>query len=474
MDFDKLIERAASDLAAVESTRSNYIAEQTTILSGVPADASLSDDAQARFDTLSTLKREAGDKIATLTEKVANLRAEKAQDDLLTRSAEVSTASVERHAPASIGSEPHTYNPESAREVSFFSDMYRAQTSGDTQAKARQERHMREVQVDQKRATSTSSFAGLVPPIYLVDQAALLARAGRPTANIVRKLPLPETGMNIIIPRGTTGATEAIQATENSAVSLTDEVWANVTIPVATIAGQQTISRQALERGAPGIDQLVYADLAGAYAVALDAQVLSGSGSSGQMLGILNTSGIAQASAFSAAATTTTFMSKLAGAINSVQTSRFAAPDVIIMHPRRFNWLSSQVDSQGRPLVVPNLNGPVNALASFDSPVDLLTNAPAGYILGLPVVLDASIPTSVGTGPEDQVIVARRADLLLWEIGDGAPVDLRFEQTLGNQLTTTLVAYGYAAFTAGRYASAVAVVGGNASTAGYGLVAPSF
>jgi hypothetical protein len=45
---------------------------------------------------------------------------------------------------------------------------------------------------------------------------------------------------------------------------------------------------------------------------------------------------------------------------------------------------------------------------------------------------------------------------------------------LGNQLTVKLVAYGYIAFTAGRYPTAVGVVGGNAGTAGFGLAAPQF
>ena len=94
-----------------------------------------------------------------------------------------------------------------------------------------------------------------------------------------RFLPLPDQGMSLILPRGTTGVSAAIQATENSSVSSTDEVWANVTLPVATIAGQQIVSRQSLERGTPGLDQLIYMDLAGAYAAALDTQLLTGSGS---------------------------------------------------------------------------------------------------------------------------------------------------------------------------------------------------
>jgi HK97 family phage major capsid protein len=88
------------------------------------------------------------------------------------------------------------------------------------------------------------------------------------------------------------------QATENSALQNTDEVWGNLTVPVATIGGQQDVSRQTLERGTPGIDQIVYMDLAGAYHQELDRQVIAGSGASGQMLGVLNTASTSQSTAF--------------------------------------------------------------------------------------------------------------------------------------------------------------------------------
>ncbi|MFX6011030.1 hypothetical protein ABTE87_20290, partial [Acinetobacter baumannii] len=85
----------------------------------------------------------------------------------------------------------------------------------------------------------------------------------------------------------------------------------------------------------------------------------------------------------------------------------------------------------------------------YNEPLDTNASAPVGWMQGVPVYTDANLPTSVGTGPEDQVIVARLEDLLLWEENGGVPRELRFEQTLGNQLTVKLVAYGYAAFTAG-------------------------
>ena len=200
--------------------------------------------------------------------------------------------------------EARTYSAENAGVRSFFADAFRAEHGSDFQARARLERHMVEVRTEGEltaRAQTTGGAAGLVVPQYLVDMVAPIVRAGRPIANTVMGLSLPAEGMSIIIPRGTTGASVASQATENTSVSNTDEAWTNLTVPIVTIAGQQDVSRQLLERGA-GIDALVYADLAQAYMTELDRQVVVGTGSSGQMLGILNTAGINQATAFGAAA----------------------------------------------------------------------------------------------------------------------------------------------------------------------------
>jgi HK97 family phage major capsid protein len=444
--------------------------------------------------TTATAERDAIDaEITTLQARETELVAEETREAELTalmNRVQPGTGAVPQargagreHGDGVITSEARTYSGEKDRtgEASFFADLYRSTKPGtrDFAAEQRLQRHDTEVRVEQEarmseRATTTTSFASLIPPQYLVDEYALLARAGRPFANSVVQMELPDTGMSFIIPRGTTGATAAVQSTQNSAVSSTDEVWADLTIPVATIAGQQDISRQSLERGTPGIDRIVFADIAGAYGVAVDQQALSGTGASGQVLGALATSGVNQATAFTAAATPATAYTKMAGQLSAIETTRFLAPDLIVMHPRRWNWFLGQVDSAGRPFVVPDTNGPFNALGVAREPIDTPSTAPVGKMLGLNVITDASIPTAVGTGPEDQILIVRRADIMLWEDGPGTPRELTFEQTLGNQLTVKLVAYGYIAFTAGRYPTAVGIVGGNAGTAGFGLAAPVF
>jgi HK97 family phage major capsid protein len=399
---------------------------------------------------------------------------------------------------AKVIREERTYTAQKAKQgqASFFSDFYRSEFSHNRGAKERMERHLREVEVEgeyegrggadtESRATTTSSFAGMVVPQYLVDDYALLLRLGRPTANIVNRLPLPDQGMSLIIPRGTTGASTASQATENTALSSTDEVWANLTVPVVTIGGQQDVSRQSLERGTPGIDSIVFMDLLKSYNMQVDTQVLNGSGSSGQMLGILNTGSIGkQTVVYGAAVTPTTFYLKGAGALSTVASAGSAVvPQYWVMHPRRWYWLIAQVDSQGRPLAIPNVNGVFNAMA-----VNLL---PGGYsgdggdqaakivgvYHGLPVVLDANVPVNLGVGTnEDPVIAMDNTEAYLWEANGGIPREMKFEQTLAPNLTIKLVLFNYLAFTAGRYPQAFYQVGGveSAGAGAFGQIPPSF
>ncbi len=397
--------------------------------------------------------------------------------------------------PATVTSEPRTYTERSnifGEKVSFFADAFRAQERvGDWRSSAeRLERHAREVQIEREapkngqteRATTTTSFGSLVVPQYLTGLVAPLLRNGRPLANLCNRHELPARGMALIIPRVTTGTSAAVQATQNTAVSLTDPVVTDLTLPVATVAGQADVSRQALERG-ENVDSLIYLDLARAHAAAVDVQVISGSGTAGQVLGILNTAGINAATAFGAAPTVTNFNLKVAGQITAVTSAGAGLfPTMLTMHPRRWGWLTAQVDSSGRPVVTANTVANFNALAVINKPGQ--TSADGDPITGgefigvhnsgLPVLTDLNIPTNVGTNLEDIVLASANQEYHLWEEGDGLPRELKFEQTTGGSLTTKLVVYSYIAFTAGRYPQATGKIGGLDATATWGLVAPAF
>ena len=361
-----------------------------------------------------------------------------------------------------VTNEPLTYS-EHNRSVSFFADLYNMQYNNDIDASDRIRRHRQEMDIEHRDGT-TANYAGLVVPQYLTQLAAELARAGRPFADQCTSIPLPDDGMTINISRVTTGSSAAAQAAENNAVAEQDIDDTLLTVDVRTIASGQQISRQAIDRGT-GIDTLIAADMMGAVATVLEDQVLNGSGSSGNLLGLSNISGINSVTYTDGSPTGAELYKKIVDGIQQINSNRFAGADLIVMHPRRLAFLQSETDGNGRPLVVPTQNVPQNAMG---------TGPVAGYgvtgasVAGLPVVTSGKISTAAGSGGnEDVIFIVRRADMLLFE-DNTQPVMVRMDQTAGLNLTVTLVAYQYACFIGGRYPASVSMLSGT------GLVSPTF
>lgn len=332
---------------------------------------------------------------------------------------------------------------------------------GAEEARERLQRHAREVAVEQRAGSTTDTAGGtFVPPLWVLDEFVGVQRAGRAAANLARQMALPSGTDSINIPTITTGNLTAVQATENSAATTRDMVTSSTTADVTTVAGTYDFSLQLLEQSAlsGGWDALVYGDLLADYNRALDVLVLSGSGASNEPLGL---STIAGTTVYASSTSSTTAQNQIfagvADAINRVSTTRYQTPTVLVMHPRRWYWLSSRLDTTGRPVV----NSDAGAAASLLATMGVTAAQGAvGVMLGLPVVIDANVPTSAGTS-EDRIHVWKSDDAILME---GTP---RFEvfRTIGGATTDSLTArarlYNYAAFTA-RFATSVALVGGTA------------
>jgi HK97 family phage major capsid protein len=343
---------------------------------------------------------------------------------------------------------------------SFISDAWAAR-SGDFKAQERLNKH----QDFEARDVGTGAFTGLVVPQYLVDEYAPIARAGSPFYNAVPKKDLPAFGNKIEISRITTGSAAAEQASENSAVQETNMDDTLLTVNVDTIAGQQDVSRQALERGGqPGfsLENIIFQDLVAAYYTKLDNLMINGSGSSGQPLGISQVSGINQTTYTDASPTVAELYPKLADAVQEINSNRFAPATAILMHPRRWGFLTAGVDSSNRPLVLPAGNNPDNAAGVGDAAA---YGQVVGSVLGLPVITDANIRTDLGAGTEDAIYIAKVDDHILFE--DNL-FQLKFEETNAGSLTTKMVVYGYVAFASGRYPKGISEI------VGTGLIAPTF
>jgi hypothetical protein len=275
-------------------------------------------------------------------------------------------------------------------------------------------------------------------------------------ADRARKHQLPADGLTISISKVTTGSAVAEQ-TEGLAVQETNMDDTKLDISVKTIAGQQNVSRQAIERGT-NIDSLVMADLVSAYHTTLDnllvAQMRTDVVAGGNVVSYTD-----------ASPSVAELYPKLADAVQKVQTTFFAGPNAIVMHPRRLAFILASLDLQNRPLAVPAPN--FNSVANGDgAPV----YGNSGYtIMGLPVITDANVSITQGPGNnEDNIYVGNLQEVHLWEEGNGEPMMLRFEQPKAAELDVTMIVYGYSAFTVNRYPKSWAIIDGT------GLVTPTF
>ena len=171
-----------------------------------------------------------------------------------------------------VGKEARTYRADAP--FSYFRDLLFRKD--DQAAGERLAQHSREVAAEQRDVSTADPGAGVfVPPVYLGEMWAEFPRESRPFVNAIGSLPLPDAGMTIDIPRITTATTVAVQAAEADAVSETDIDGTKLSVSVRTIAGQNDVSRQALERTFPGLDFLIFQDLRADYDEQLDTQALA-------------------------------------------------------------------------------------------------------------------------------------------------------------------------------------------------------
>lgn len=386
--------------------------------------------------------------------------------------------------------EPLTYERHSPRQ-SYFRDMGLGYVGGDHEARARLQRHAQEMDVEvpklearraaafqrhldelasagyephvEHRDISRTDGAGgeFVPPLWLLEEYAEFARAGRTVAGLVQEIPLPAGTDSISIPRITGGTSTAAQTADNAAVSETDITTNSVTGPVRTIAGQQDIALQLLEQSPLMFDQVVYADLQADYNSKLATQLINGSGAAGQHTGFLVLAGTNSVAYTDASPTVPEFWPTGAQAISQASTGRKLPMDWVLMHSRRWYWMTAALDSSNRPFIVPAGAGPNNSLAV---PGGVVAEGLVGQWHGLPNYLDQNMPTTLGAGTEDAVLVGRKSDHLLFE---GAMRARALPEVLSGTLTVRLQVYAYSAFICGRFPAGISKITGT------GLAAPS-
>lgn len=464
--IDEMINGIEADLAIQRKCRDDATAgiEAITEMAEIAGRVNLTADEDKHVRTLVSIRKDARSKMKTIEARLGDaqrVKAEEVENQRLSR--EVKPTGERKPAydeVARVGYEERTYNPGVDRKgVMFLKDAVNHYL-GDPEAREKLSRHMKEERVERpqqlQRAVGTGSFTGLTVPQYLTDMYAPAVAAMRPFADVCNHHDLPPDGMTINISRITTPAQVAQQASENSAVAQQNMQDTLLTENVQTAAGQQTVSRAGIERGT-GIEEVVMDDLFRRYASNIDSTLINQATTG--LAAVANPLVYDDASPSGEAM----WPKLLQGAAASEQALLgFAQPNVVVMHSRRWYWLSAQLTSQWPMFGQPGIGG----TASGENMAQTYGHGARGVLPnGMIAVADNNIAINLGSGTnQDQMFVTATAECHLWE-DPAAPVFLRCEQPAAANLGVLLVLYGYFAYSFRRYPNANSVIGGLGFTA---------
>lgn len=272
-------------------------------------------------------------------------------------------------------------------------------------------------------------------PGYIAEAFATAARGKAPLAERLISRPHPGS-LKVSTPRIVNGAAVNVQTGENAAVQETDPTSALAEVPTATIAGQLDLSRQLYDFSLPGSDEWVAAELGADYASKLEIQLISGSGSAGQLLGLRNVgTGSTTVTKANGSPTFQTNLAAIGDLVSQTASAYGAQPDdvLLVMSPRRFDFIVSKATFAVRwPVSEGN------------------------------IVLSPGVPTNLGAGTNQDVILALvRSEVILYQ----RPVRFRVYPDVGSaSLTVRVSALGYAALLSNRQPAAVGILTGTELT----------
>jgi HK97 family phage prohead protease len=130
-----------------------------------------------------------------------------------------------------------------------------------------------ESQMRQLDDVITSDNAGVVPPAYLTELIGVIDNS-RPFLSTTRRLPVPDSGMSIIVPVINQRPTAGVQDPEKEEVSSQKTLIGTTTFNGITIAGAGDLSIQVIKRSSPSFLNLWIELLAEAYAIEAEDQAI--------------------------------------------------------------------------------------------------------------------------------------------------------------------------------------------------------
>lgn len=311
----------------------------------------------------------------------------------------------------------------------------------------------------EQRDATTSTIAGFTTPVYFVDQWLEYRVPGRPFANLVEHHDLPAYGLTVYRPHFTGTSSVGVQSGEGQTIAHVDPTSAYLSASLSTLAGEVIVSIQLLERSElRDMDAVLFQDLQRQYAKQVDQLALTAALANAGAITYTDAAGF---HLIGGTAGDGNFWTKVAGAKAAVKTAagQEGYPNVLVVHPERWeSIIATGLDGSSRPLIVPDPNGPMNAMGAGNEAA--IYEGRTGYTFqNLAVVEDLNIPAP-GTG-NDQAIVADLSEVWLFE---NTPTPRVLPQTNAHTLEVVLQAYGYASALVG-YPSQVQAISGTGMSA---------
>jgi HK97 family phage major capsid protein len=427
-------------LAEAEANLNNALAERRRISKSVEQSGRQTFNAheERQFNAVSGLIKDLRDRVEELREDVGRRGELRGAADSLFTASEAGGRTTREYRQ-----ESRVYNQHTARQGrSFWRDLVLHKSGDDAtgEARARLNEHAQEQRTGLTTTGDGSSFS---PPVYLEELWIQAAVAAKPFVACIPEYEAPK-GHTINVPQITAPGTVGVQATELSTVTNTDQTDDFLSTTLTTIAGQQTISRQLLDQSPIDIDSIIFKGLSQSWAAKQDYQALYGTGSSGQYTGIANLSGITTIGW--PGNTIQNIYTGLTTAIKLHWQNRFLAPDTLLVHPNTWaEWLNKLDTTNGRPLFVPQAQGPFNAAGIVNN---LNTQDVVGSVLGLRVITDPNITSAAGV---ESSFVFRADDLMFFTSGMRAQVH---QDRYADQLAILLSLWSYDGLIA-RYPNAI-------------------
>lgn len=462
------LEQVRARLAEIRKEFDNAKTQRNALVDTALAEKrGMSDAENAEYKKLSDKRSALKTEIKVLEEREAELT-----DDANRASASAESRRQTGGGGAKV-TEPPVYRKDNQTEVSYFRDLFKATTRGDSAAMDRLVRNTaieadlaRERRAGGDTVGTVSTPGGIpsgnagpfAPPQWLVDQYVRLARPGRVGVDTFDKMALPSGVSSINLPKVTAGTLTGLpSAGELTPLPEQDIQTSSLTTGITTIGGKQLISLQLLEQSAIPFDKVILEDLALAYAANINLEGLTGTGTNGHLRGLGSASGMVTQTYTDASPDFVgagKLYTQIMKAAATIHTNRYLSPDTILMTPTRWSWIASRFDSQNRPVILPQANNPFNTVST--SPDLNSPQGAVGNIAGMDVFVDPQLPTNINGG-QDPIYLYRRNDIKLWE---STPSTETFTATYADSGGVLYRMMGYCAMIPDRYGSSIVQISG--------------